>query len=82
MSTTNAVIQMHQREIFETNVIRGLAAGAGAGVLALLTTRIGAPVPLAFLAIAGTSLAAVRGDKFDKLLLAGVSVVLSVAAAD
>ena len=79
MSTTNAVIQMHQREIFETNVIRGLAAGAGAGVLALLTARIGAPVPLAFLAIAGTSLAAVRGDKFDKMLLAGLSVVLCAA---
>lgn len=79
MSTTNAVIQMHQREIFENNVIRGLAAGAGAGVLALLTSRIGAPVPIAFLAIAGTSLAAVRGDKFDKLLLAGLSVVLCAA---
>lgn len=80
MSTTNAaVIQLHQREIFETNVLRGLAAGAGAGVLALLAQRIGAPVPLAFLAIAGTSLAAVRGDKFDKLLLAGLSVVLCAA---
>lgn len=79
MSTTNAVIQMHQREIFETNVVRGLAAGAGAGVLALLTSRIGAPVPLAFLAIAGTSLAAVRGDKLDKMLLAGLSVVLCAA---
>ncbi|MBS1151445.1 MAG: hypothetical protein H6Q89_3143 [Myxococcaceae bacterium] len=79
MSTTNAVIQLHHREIFETNVIRGLAAGAGAGVLALLTSRIGAPVPLAFLAIAGTSLAAVRGDKFDKLLLAGLSVVACAA---
>ncbi len=79
MSTTHAVIQMHQREVFETNVIRGLAAGAGAGVLALLTSRIGAPVPLAFLAIAGTSLAAVRGDRLDKLLLAGLSVALCAA---
>lgn len=79
MSTTNAVIQMHQREVFETNVIRSLAAGAGAGILALVTQRIGVPVPLAFLAIAGTSLAAVRGDKFDKLLLAGLSIVLCAA---
>ncbi len=79
MSTTNAVIQLHQREIFETNVVRGLAAGAGAGILALVTHRIGAPVPLAFLAICGVSLAAVRGDKFDKLLLAGLSVGLCAA---
>jgi hypothetical protein len=80
MSTTNAaVLQMHQREIFESNVMRSLAAGAGAGVLALMTSRIGLPVPLAFLAIAGTSLAAVRGDRFDKLLLAGLSVVLCAA---
>ncbi len=80
MSTTNAaVIQLHQRETFETNVMRSLAAGVGAGVLALLTQRVGLPVPLAFLAIAGTSLAAVRGDKFDKMLLAGLSVALCAA---
>ena len=76
MTTNAAVIQMHQREVFENNVVRGLAAGAGAGVLALLTQRMGLRIPmeqtLAFLAIAGTSLAAVRGDKFDKMLLAGL----------
>lgn len=75
MSNT-AVIQLHQREAFERNVTRALAAGAGAGVLAFLTQRLHLPVPLAFLAIAATALACVRGDKLDKLLLGGLSITL------
>ena len=80
MSTTHsAVLQLHQREVFEINVMRSLAAGAGAGALALFAHKLGlrgGPDMVAFLAIIGTALAAVRGDRFDKLLLAGLSVVL------
>ncbi len=64
--------------------MRGLAAGAGAGLLAFVTQRVGSQlgvggVPLAFLAIAGVALASVRGDKMDKLMLGGLSVVLTAA---
>lgn len=75
MSNT-AVIQLQDREAFERNVTRALAAGAGAGVLAFLANRLHLPVPLAFLAIVATSLACVRGDRTDRLLLTGLSVVL------
>ena len=80
MSTSNtAVLQLHQREAFERNVTRALAAGAGAGVLAFLTQRLGVPVPLTFLAIAGTALAAVRGDRMDRWILTALSLVLPAA---
>lgn len=84
MATNSAVLQMHQREDFERNVMRGLAAGAGAGLLAYLTQRMGmnfgvSGVPLAFLAIAGTALASVRGDKMDKLMLGALSLALPAA---
>lgn len=75
MSNT-AVIQLHQREAFERNVTRALAAGAGAGVVAFVMQRLHFPVPLAFLALVGTSLACVRGDRLDKLLLGGLSLLL------
>ena len=75
-TTSQAVLQLHQRDAFERNVTRALAAGAGAGALAWATQRLGVPVPLSFLAICGTALVAVRGDKLDKLMLTGLSVVL------
>lgn len=75
MSNT-AVIQLQHRDAFERNVTRALAAGAGAGVLAFLAQRLQLQVPLSFLALVATSLAMVRGDRFDRLLLVGLSVVL------
>jgi len=75
MSNT-AVIQLHQREEFERNVTRALAAGAGAGLIAFLSSRLNFPVPLSFLAIAATSLACVRGVRNEKLMLAFLSVLL------
>lgn len=75
MSNT-AVIQLQHREAFERNVTRALAAGAGAGALAFVSNRLHLSVPLSFLALVATSLACVRGDRFDRLLLIGLSVVL------
>ncbi|MBL8941119.1 MAG: hypothetical protein JNM69_41630 [Archangium sp.] len=75
MSST-AVVQLQQREVFERNVTRSLLAGAGAGAVAWLTTRLQVPVPLSFLAIAAMGLACVRGDKLDRLMLMGASVLL------
>jgi hypothetical protein len=75
MSNT-AVIQLQHREAFERNVTRALAAGAGAGVLAFLAHSLKLEVPLSFLALVATSLACVRGDRFDRMLLIGLSVVL------
>lgn len=75
MSNT-AVIQLQHRDAFERNVTRALAAGAGAGVLAFLAQRLQLPVPLSFLALVATSLACVRGDKMDRMILTGLSVVL------
>ncbi len=75
MSNT-AVIQLQQRETFETNVTRSMLAGLGAGLLAYLSQRFNVPVPLAFLSIVATTLACVRGDRFDKYLLMGLAVLL------
>lgn len=75
MSNT-AVIQLQHREAFERNVTRALAAGAGAGVLAFLANRVHLPVPLPFLALVATSLACVRGDRMDRMLLTALSIVL------
>src|SRR4051812_43017545 len=84
MSNNTAVLQMHHREDFERNVMRGLAAGAAAGALAYATQYMGQRfgvhgVPISFLAIAGTALASVRGDKMDKLMLGALSLVLPAA---
>jgi hypothetical protein len=80
VTTSNtAVLQLHQRDAFERNVTRALAAGAGAGVIAFLTQRLGVPVPLSFLAIAGTALAAVRGDRMDRWILTALSLALPAA---
>jgi hypothetical protein len=74
MSAT--VLQLHHREVFERNVTRAIAAGAGAGLLHLATLKVGLPLPLAYLVMAGTVLAMARGDKWDRLLLSGLGVVL------
>jgi len=74
MSAT--VLQLHHRESFERNVTRALAAGAGAGLLHLATFKAGVPVPLAYLAIACTLLTLARGDKWDRLLLSALGVLL------
>jgi hypothetical protein len=74
MSAT--VLQLHHREVFERNVTRALAAGAGAGLLDLAATAVGRPLPLAYLVLAGTVLALARGDKWDRLLLSGLGVLL------
>ncbi|MBN1205215.1 MAG: hypothetical protein JXB05_09855 [Myxococcaceae bacterium] len=74
MSAT--VLQLHHREAFERNVSRALAAGAGAGLLHLATLKVGWPLPLAYLVIAGTVLAVARGDRWDRLLLSGLGVLL------
>jgi hypothetical protein len=74
MSAT--VLQLHHRETFERNVTRALAAGAGAGLLHLATLKIGLPLPLAYLAMACTVLAVARGDRWDRILLSILGVVL------
>ncbi len=79
MTESAAVLQLHHRDAFERNVTRALAAGAGAGAVAYFTHRVGADVPLSYLAIAATSLACVRGDRTDRLLLGALSVLLPAA---
>jgi hypothetical protein len=74
--TSTAILQLHQREVFERNVTRAVLAGAGAGAAAYLTQRLQLPVPLALLALIGTTLACVRGDRVDRLLLTGLALVL------
>lgn len=81
MSNSAAIIQLHHREAFERNVTRALGAGAGAGVLAFLYDRLSghSQLPtglLPYLALVATSLACVRGDRFDRVLLVAMSVVL------
>ncbi len=71
-----AVIQLQHREAFERNVTRALAAGAGAGVVGFLAQKAQVQVSMSFLALVATSLACVRGDKMDRMLLTGLSVVL------
>ncbi|WP_224245994.1 hypothetical protein [Hyalangium gracile] len=74
MSAT--VLQLHHREVFERNVTRALAAGAGAGLLHLASLKLGVALPLAYLVIVGTLLAVARGDRWDRLLLSGLGVLL------
>jgi hypothetical protein len=57
-------------------VTRALAAGAGAGVVGFLAQKLQVQVSMSFLALVATSLACVRGDKMDRMLLTGLSVVL------
>jgi hypothetical protein len=74
MST--AVLQLHRRESFERNVGRALVAGAVAGGLNLALASIGWTLPLAYLALAATCLAFVRGDRADRILLAALALIL------
>ena len=69
MSAATFVFQLHHRESFERNVGRALAFGAAAGLPAYL---FDAP----YLVIAGASAAMARGDKMDRLLLRGLSLIL------
>lgn len=74
MSAT--VLQLHHRESFERTVTRALAAGAGAGVLQLATVAMGVPLPLAYCVAAATVIASARGDKWDRILLAGLGLLV------
>ncbi len=69
-----AVIQFSRREVFERNVTRALGAGAFAGMIAFATPSFHWPLPL--LALIGTSLAFVRGDRVDQSLLTVLSFSL------
>ena len=71
-----AVIQLQHRDAFERNVTRALAAGAGAGVIGFVAQKLNVQVSLPFLALVATSLACVRGDRMDRILLSGLSLVL------
>ena len=72
---TATVLQLHHRESFERTVTRALAAGAGAGVLQLATAAtVGVQLPLAYCVAACALVASARGDKWDRLLLAGLGI--------
>lgn len=71
------ILQLHHREAFERTVTRALAAGAGAGLLHLASTRVGLPLPLAWLVPAAVVLACAQGDRWDRVLLGGLGVLLT-----
>jgi hypothetical protein len=71
------ILQLHHREAFERTVTRALAAGAGAGLLQLVTARVGVPLPLAWLVPAAVVLACAHGDKWDRILIGGLGVLLT-----
>lgn len=71
-----AVLQLHNRDVFERNVTRAVVAGAGAGVVGFLAHRLLVPVPLAFLALAATAIACAQGGRFERLVLAGLGLAL------
>ncbi|MCE9666720.1 hypothetical protein LY474_02740 [Myxococcus stipitatus] len=71
------ILQLHHREAFERTVTRAIAAGAGAGLVQLVSTRVGLPVPLSWLVPAAVVLACARGDRWDRLLLGGLGVGLT-----
>lgn len=72
-----AIVQLHHRESFEHNLARALAFGAAAGAFALLTRKLGEPLPPGAVILAATGMALARGDRLDRALL----VVLSLVAA-
>lgn len=96
MSGSTATLTLHNRELFERNVTRGLVAGAVAGTLHFLANKLGvflgsvlgftpmafpAPddlhvLPLTYAALAATAVALARGDRMDRLMLIGLSVLL------
>lgn len=71
-----ATLSLQQREIFERNVSRSLAAGALAGLAGFVSARFSLGIPLAWLTLVGVALAHVRGDRWDRILLTGLSFVL------
>ena len=75
MSAT--ILQLHHREAFERTVTRALAGGAGAGLIHLATLRVGLPLPLAWLVPAAVVLACAQGDRWDRILLGGLGVLLT-----
>ncbi|WP_163996801.1 hypothetical protein [Pyxidicoccus caerfyrddinensis] len=75
MSAT--ILQFHHREAFERTVTRALAAGAGAGLVHLATLRVGLPLPLAWLVPAAVVLACAQGDRWDRILLGGLGLLLT-----
>jgi len=91
MSGSTATLTLHNREIFERNVTRGLVAGAAAGTLHYLATNLLSllgfkamafpgpdqfHLPLAYGALAATTIALARGDKLDRLLLIALGIIL------
>ena len=76
-SMNATLLQLHHREAFEQTVTRALAAGAGAGVLHLAMTRLGVPLPLVWLVPAAVVLGCARGDRWDRVLLGGLGVLLT-----
>ncbi|WP_164015136.1 hypothetical protein [Pyxidicoccus trucidator] len=72
-----AILQLHHREAFEHTVTRALAAGAGAGLIHLASLRVGLPLPLAWLVPAAVVLACAQGDRWDRILLGGLGVLLT-----
>lgn len=77
LPTPGPILQLHQRDEFERNVLRALVA-AGAGGLAAWAARfvLGLELPLAYLAIAATAAVTVRGDKLERAMLYAMSVGL------
>ncbi len=76
MTAQTAVLQLHHREAFERNVTRSLVAGAAAGALGYIASRLHLPVPVTYLALTAMLLVALRGDRLDKLMLGALAVVL------
>lgn len=77
MATQTAVLQMHQRDTFERNVTRSLAAGAAAGAVAYLSSKVlHLSVPMTYLALAAVLLACIRGDRLDRLMLGTLALVM------
>ncbi|MCP3097702.1 hypothetical protein LZ198_02295 [Myxococcus sp. K15C18031901] len=71
------ILQLHHREAFEHTVTRAVVAGAGAGLVQLVSTRVGLSLPLSWLVPAAVVLACARGDRWDRILLGGLGVVLT-----
>lgn len=64
-----AVLQLHHREAFETNVGRAVVAGGVAGVAHLASGIVGLVLPLTYLVIAFVLALLARGDRTDRILL-------------
>jgi hypothetical protein len=75
MSASAAVVQLHQRDVFERNLTRAVVGGLAAGGVAWLTQRLGLAVPVSFLALVATALACVRGQRVDRWVLVSAAMV-------